>query len=124
MPLMSSLPLRSISTWSTTRPATLSCHPNARMAYESSVATSLTLRIVTFGALTQIEPVTSLFSYTWPGVDRVTEPLTGVSCVPGVTPVFSTSGNPQTDGSAMQLLPPVGGGLVTSTVHVREAGDA
>ena len=50
------------------------CHPSARMPYEVSVVTSLTLRIVTFGAVTVIDPVTSLFSYTCPGVDSVTFP--------------------------------------------------
>ena len=63
-----------------------------RIPYQSSVAVSRTLRIVTFRAVTLIEPRTSLFSYTWPSLVSVTSPLTAVSAVPDVTPTVSTSG--------------------------------
>jgi hypothetical protein len=54
--------------------------------------TSLTFRIVTFGAVTMISPVTVLFSYTWPAVDSVTVPVTAWRAMPGLVPVFSRSG--------------------------------
>ena len=38
------------------------CQPKLRIAYHSSVAMTFTLRIVTLGAVTEIEPVTTLFS--------------------------------------------------------------
>ena len=77
----------------------------------------LTFVIVTLAAVTVMHPVTSLSAYTWPGVLRVTFPVTGVR-VP-VVPVLVASGYPHADGTGMH---PTGGGAVVVGGGVVVAG--